>query len=73
MKVAIIATTIALSMALSLPAFADQGGNGKGNQGGNGGGHGHAAPGPLMAAGLPVLLVAGGAYWVVRRFRNKAT
>jgi hypothetical protein len=32
----------------------------------------HTAPGPLMGAGLPLLLVAGG-YWVVRRYRgNKA-
>jgi len=32
----------------------------------------HAAPGPLMGAGLPVFLVVGGGYWVVRRFRRKA-
>jgi hypothetical protein len=31
----------------------------------------HAAPGPLMGAGLPVFLVVGGGYWLVRRFRRK--
>jgi hypothetical protein len=29
------------------------------------------APGPLVGAGLPVLVIAGGAYWVVRRLRRK--
>jgi hypothetical protein len=29
------------------------------------------APGPLAGAGLPVLVIAGGAYWVVRRLRRK--
>jgi hypothetical protein len=30
----------------------------------------HPAPGPLVGAGLPVLVIAGGAYWVVRRLRR---
>jgi LPXTG-motif cell wall-anchored protein len=30
----------------------------------------HGAPGPIMGAGLPVLLVAGG-MWLVRRRREK--
>jgi hypothetical protein len=29
------------------------------------------APGPLLAGGLPFLAMAGGAYWLVRRFRRK--
>jgi hypothetical protein len=29
-----------------------------------------AAPGPLVGAGIPVLVIAGGAYWVVRRLRR---
>jgi hypothetical protein len=31
----------------------------------------HAAPGPVIGAGLPVLLLIGGGYWVARRFRRK--
>ena len=31
----------------------------------------HAAPGPVIGAGLPVLLLVGGGYWVTRRFRRK--
>ena len=61
-----LALPMVLLLALSVPAFAK---NDKGNQGnGNGnGGNIHGAPGPLMGAGLPVLLVGGGIYWVVRR------
>jgi hypothetical protein len=32
----------------------------------------HAAPGPLVGAGLPVLIVAAAGYWVVRRYQRKA-
>jgi hypothetical protein len=32
----------------------------------------HAAPGPLVGAGLPALFVIGGGYWVARRLRRKA-
>jgi hypothetical protein len=62
---------MALAMALSLPALANnnQGGNNN-NQGGNnnnrGGGY-RGAPGPIVGAGLPVLLIGGGIYWMVRR------
>ena len=30
------------------------------------------APGPLLGAGVPVLVIAGGVYWVARRFRRKS-
>jgi hypothetical protein len=70
MRVA-IAAAIALSMTFALPALAKPG-NGNGWGQGEGGGRNHGAPGPLIGAGLPVLLVVGGAYWAVRRFR-KAT
>ena len=30
------------------------------------------APGPIIGAGLPALLLIGGGYWAVRRFRRKA-
>jgi LPXTG-motif cell wall-anchored protein len=29
-----------------------------------------SVPGPLMGAGLPVLLIGGGVYWFVRRRRK---
>jgi hypothetical protein len=32
----------------------------------------HSAPGPIAGAGLPVLLIGGGIYWVVRRSRQNA-
>jgi hypothetical protein len=43
-----------------------------GGGGSNGGGGSYqGAPGPLLAGGLPFLGLAGGAYWLVRRFRRK--
>ena len=61
-----LALPIALLLALSVPALAK---NDKGNQGnGNGnGGNVRGAPGPLAGAGLPLLLIGGGIYWLVRR------
>jgi LPXTG-motif cell wall-anchored protein len=53
-----------LLLALSLPALA--GGRGHENDGYSG------APGPLVGAGLPVLLVGGGIYWIVRRRKRGA-
>jgi len=35
------------------------------------GGFHHRAPGPLLGAGIPALLLIGGGYWAVRRFRRK--
>ena len=63
---AVLALPMALLLALSVPALAK---NDKGNQGnGNGnGGNVRGAPGPLAGAGLPVLLIGGGIYWIVRR------
>ena len=66
MKSLIIPT--ALLLALSVPALGQ-------NQGGNGGGNGggaRGAPGPLIGAGLPVLLIGGGIYWLVRRRKGQA-
>jgi hypothetical protein len=62
---------MALLLALSVPALAK---NDKGNQGnGNGnGGNVRGAPGPLMGAGLPVLLIGGGIYWIVRRRKTSS-
>ena len=52
---------IVLLLALSVPALAEDDGGGW-----------HGAPGPLMGAGLPVLLIGGGIYWIVRR-KKKAS
>ena len=57
--------TVAFNPALS-PANWTYQGSGKWAESGP-----HAAPGPVIGAGLPVLLLMGGGYWVVRRFRRK--
>ena len=31
-----------------------------------------AAPGPIAGAGLPILAVGYGAYWLINRFRRKS-
>ena len=36
------------------------------------GGSTHGVPGPLVGAGLPVIAVGYGAYWLVRRYRRKS-
>ena len=55
-----------------VPALAgNQNGQGQNNNNqGNGGVHG--APGPIAGAGLPILAVGYGAYWLVRRYRRKS-
>ena len=74
---------IALLLALSVPALAQnpnnngnhgQGNNGNHGQGNNGNGNGgyRGAPGPIVGAGLPLLLIGGGIYWIVRRRKNAA-
>ena len=72
---------IALLLAHSVPALAqnpnNNGNHGQGTTaimakatGGNGGYRG--APGPIVGAGLPLLLIGGGIYWIVRRRKNAA-
>jgi LPXTG-motif cell wall-anchored protein len=51
-----------LLLALSVPALAQN------NQGQNNNDQGaRGAPGPIAGAGLTVLLIGGGIYWIVRR------
>jgi hypothetical protein len=61
---------VVLLLALSsVPALAQRGQNDQGENNDDQGGKGRTrgAPGPIMGASLPVLLVAGGIYWLVRR------
>jgi hypothetical protein len=60
--------------ALCLPALADRD-NGNGNKNGwdnPNNPHYGGAPGPIAGAGLPILAVGYGAYWLVRRYRRKS-
>jgi hypothetical protein len=59
-------TAAVLLTILMSPAFAQNQGNGNGN-GRNGP---HAAPGPILGAGLPILAVGFGVYWLVKRRRE---
>jgi hypothetical protein len=60
-----------LLLALSVPTMADNKGNHKGHDNNHHGGV-RGAPGPIVGAGLPILLIGGGIYWLVRR-RNRAS
>ena len=53
-----------------MSALAGQGQNCDGNCNGNGGGSYRGAPGPVLGAGLPVLAVGYGVYWLVKRRRK---
>ena len=68
MKNLIVPTVL---LALSVPALAGDG-NDQGQNNNNQGGHYRGAPGPLVGAGLPVLLIGGGIYWLVRRRKGQA-
>jgi hypothetical protein len=65
----LVIPTMALLLALSVPALAQDR-----NSGGTGTSTIRGAPGPLVGAGLPVLLIGGGIgiYWLVRRRKGQA-
>jgi hypothetical protein len=67
----------ALLAAFCVPALAgsQNGSNGGNGQNGSNGGNGqnvNGAPGPIAGAGLPILAVGYGAYWLLRRYRRKS-
>ena len=56
-----------LLLALNLPVLSQtQGGNSQGGDNNSQGTRNSGAPGPVIGAGLPVLLVGTGIWWVVR-------
>ena len=59
----------ALFAALCLPALAQ---NGQGGNNNNQGGY-RGVPGPIAGAGLPVIAVGYGVYWLIKRRRRKVT
>jgi hypothetical protein len=63
LKNAFPAIVISTMLISPLPVLANQ--NNNNNNGGNG--QNFAAPGPVLGAGLPILAVGYGVYWVVRR------
>ena len=65
---AVLTLPMALLLALSVQALAQKGtiGDKPPSSGVKG------APGPLAGAGLPVLLIGGGIYWLVRRRKRHA-
>jgi hypothetical protein len=61
---------LALSTLLIGPALAGDG-NDQG-QNNNDQGRTRAAPGPIAGAGVPALIIAGGAYWLIKRRRRRS-
>jgi hypothetical protein len=60
-----------LFTALCLPGLAGQGQNGNG-QGQNGNGQGYyGVPGPIAGAGLPVIAIGYGIYWLIQQRRRR--
>jgi hypothetical protein len=79
-KVRIAATLLALGTALAIgspDAASANNGNHYGQKNGNNGNHyGNSgsvsgAPGPIAGAGLPILAVGFGVYWLIRRRRKQ--
>jgi hypothetical protein len=64
--------SVLLSLLIALPALADRDDRDGGRDRDRDRGHEvHGAPGPIAGAGLPVLALGGGIYWIVRRVRRK--
>ena len=71
MRVAGFSALVAGVISLALPSAPSLASNGNGNCA-NAPGHTRVAPGPIAGAGLPILAVGYGVYWLVKRRRRKA-
>ena len=72
-KLTLAAALLTALVGFAVPASACNGnGNCDNAPGHNKGGGVSPVPGPLVGAGLPVLAVGYGAYWLVRRYRRKS-
>ena len=72
-KFAEIAALFALvgAVVFGIPNLAKAGQNGQGGNGQGGNGQGvHGAPAPIAGAGLPMLVVGYGVYWLIKRRRK---
>ena len=67
-----LVVTSAVLAALCLPALADPGNGNKNGWDNPNNPHYRGAPGPIAGAGLPIIAVGYGAYWLVRRYRRKS-
>ena len=70
MKLSVSAVLIAAAVTFAVPASACNGGGNCTSAPGHNKVQG--APGPIAGAGLPILAVGYGAYWLVRRYRRKS-
>jgi hypothetical protein len=61
----------ALFAALCLPTLAGNGQGQNGNGQGQNGGNVYGVPGPIAGAGLPVIAIGFGVYWLIKRRRRK--
>ena len=67
-----LVVTSAVLAALCLPALADPGNGNENGRDNPNNPHYRGAPGPIAGAGLPIIAVGCGAYWLVRRYRRKS-
>jgi hypothetical protein len=62
----------AILAAIVVPALADPGNGNKNGWDNPNNPHYRDAPGPIAGAGLPILAVGYGVYWLARRYRRRS-
>ena len=62
----------AILAAIVVPALADPGNGNKNGWDNPNNPHYRGAPGPIAGAGLPILAVGYGVYWLARRYRRRS-